>query len=490
MEGPLATDLYQLTMAYSYWKSGRSEEEAVFHMHFRTNPFHGGYAIACGLEPAIDWLRGLHFTPDDLTYLATLTGADSKPLFEPEFLEYLGRLELTLDVDAVPEGTVVFANEPLVRVRGSILQAQIVETALLCIVNFQTLVATKAARLCEAAGGQSVVEFGLRRAQGLDGALAASRAAYIGGCCATSNVYAGKRYGIPVRGTHAHSWVMAFDSEVEAFEAYARAMPGNCTFLVDTYSTVGGVQHAVEAARSTGARINGVRLDSGDLAWLSGQARKILDENGFPDAVIFATNDLDEYTISSIKRQPGNAVSEWGVGTKLVTSFDQPALGGVYKLAAIRRSPDAPWEHRLKLSEQAIKVSNPGIQNTRRFLARGTGEAIGDAIYDELLPMPQEWVIVDPADHTRRKKMPATADSHDLLVPLMRGGKVVYPFPGLEDIRSRVQAQLRAFHPGIRRFENPHEYPVGLERHMYDNKTELILKLRELHQPKTANGDA
>ncbi len=473
----LLTDLYQLTMAYGYWKTGRADHEAVFHLHFRKPPFGGGYTIAAGLGPAIEWLRSFRFASDDLAFLAGITGNDGQPIFEPAFLDDLGRMRLTVDIDAIPEGTVVFPHQPLVRVRGPILQGQLLETALLCLLNFNTLIATKAARICLAARGEPVLEFGLRRAQGLDGALGASRAAHIGGCASTSNVLAGKRYGIPVRGTHAHSWVMSFDDELEAFTAYAGAMPNNCVFLVDTYDTLDGVRHAIQVGqqlRERGHELVGIRLDSGDLAWLSIEARKLLDAAGFPQAVIVASNDLDERTITSIKDQ-GGTISVWGVGTKLVTAYDQPALGGVYKLAAIRE-PGGAWKLRIKLSEQAIKVSNPGIQNVRRFIR--AGEAIGDVIWDELHPQPDAWTMVDPADSTRQRAMPAEAEAHDLLVPVMRDGAIVYREPPIAEIRQHAQQQLALFHNGIKRLDNPHQYPVGLEAGLQRRKTELILQAR------------
>ncbi|MDA1229657.1 MAG: nicotinate phosphoribosyltransferase, partial [Planctomycetota bacterium] len=333
----LLTDLYQLTMAYGYWQQGKAEQQAVFHLFFRSNPFKGGFVIAAGLEPALEFIRPFRFKPDDVAFLATITGNDNQPLFEPAFLEYLGQLELTLDIDAIPEGTVVFPHAPLLRVRGPILQCQLLETALLNIINFQSLIATKAARIVMAAQSDPVLEFGLRRAQGIDGALAASRAAYIGGCAATSNVLAGKRFGIPVKGTHAHSWVMSFDTELESFSAYAEAMPNNCVFLVDTYDTLEGIRNAITVGnrlRDSGHSMVGIRLDSGDLAWLSIEARKLLDAGGFQDAAIVASNDLDERLIASLKQQ-GATIGVWGVGTKLVTAYDQPALGGVYKLGAM-----------------------------------------------------------------------------------------------------------------------------------------------------------
>ncbi len=302
----LLTDLYQLTMAYAYWQAGIADQAAVFHLVFRDHPFQGGFTIASGLADSIRYLRGFKFTESDLAYMGSLAGNDGKNLFNRSFLDYLSHLRLQMDVDAVPEGTVVFPQEPLVRVRGPILQVQLVETALLNLVNFQSLIATKAARVCLAAHGDPVVEFGLRQAQGIDGALTASRAAYIGGCVGTSNVLAGKLFGIPIKGTHAHSWVMAFENELAAFEAYAKALPNNCIFLVDTYDSLEGVRHAVAVGkrlRKRGHKLAGIRLDSGDLAYLSIKAREILDAGGFKDAVIVGSNDLDERFISSLKQQ-------------------------------------------------------------------------------------------------------------------------------------------------------------------------------------------
>lgn len=473
----LLTDLYQLTMAYGYWKSRTAAREAVFHLVFRKAPFRSGFTIAAGLSTAIDFLKSFQFSEDDLAFLATLTGNDGKTLFEPAFLAYLRSLRLACDVDAIPEGTVAFPNEPLLRVQGPILQCQLLETALLNMINFQTLIATKAARVCLATRGEPVVEFGLRRAQGVDGALAASRAAYIGGCAATSNVLAGKLYGIPVRGTHAHSWVMSFDTEREAFLAYAEAMPNNCVFLVDTYSTLEGVRHAVETGlllRERGHEMVGIRLDSGDLAWLSIEARRVLDEAGFPKALILASNDLDEHIIASLKEQ-GAKISVWGVGTKLVTAYDQPALGGVYKLGAIR-GPDGRWIHKVKLSEQAAKVSNPGIHQVRRF--RVGSEFVGDQIYNIEAEAPPSFAIVDPLDGTRRKHIAPETASEDLLVPIFRKGELVYETPALSAVRQRAQDQLGMFHPGVKRFVNPHEYPVGLELGLHELRVKLIMQAR------------
>jgi nicotinate phosphoribosyltransferase len=473
----LLTDLYQLTMAYGYWRTGRADQEAVFHLHFRKQPFQGGFTLACGLSDCIQYLRGFKFERSDLDYLGHLKGNDGRRLFDPAFLKYLSRLKLRLDVDAIPEGTVVFPQEPLLRVRGPLLQAQLVETALLNLVNFQSLIATKAARVCLAAQADPVVEFGLRRAQGIDGALTASRSAYIGGCAGTSNVLAGKILGIPVKGTHAHSWVMAFESELDAFNAYAEALPNNCIFLVDTYESLEGVRHAVEAAkrlRKRGYKLGGIRLDSGDLAYLSIEARKILDRAGFKDAVIVGSNDLNEHLIASLKQQ-GAAINVWGVGTMLVTAYDQPALGGVYKLSAIRKS-DGTWSHKVKVSEQTVKVTNPGVLQVRRF--REGKEFIGDAIYDETRPLPNSITVADPVDATRRKHFSKETKYEDLLVPVLRRGKVIYDSPSLDTIRARAQQQLSMLHAGIKRFDNPHQYPAGLELTLHQFKTELILRAK------------
>jgi len=475
----LLTDLYQLTMAYAAWKSGAGQREGVFHLYFRRSPFKGGYALACGLAAAVDFIEAFRFADDDLAYLATLSGADGKPMFERGFLDHLQVMNLSLDVDAIPEGTVVFPQEPLIRVQGPIIPCMLLETPLLNLINFSTLVATKAARICQAARGQPVLEFGLRRAQGIDGGIVASRSAYVGGCAATSNVLAGKMFGIPVRGTHAHSWVMLFDGEKEAFETYADALPSNCLFLVDTYDTLQGVRNAIEVGRKLRERghdLLGIRLDSGDLAWLSIQARKLLDEAGFPKAEIVASNDLDESIITSLHEQ-GAQIGVWGVGTKLATAYDDAALGGVYKLSAVR-DPGGPWRHRIKLSEQVIKISTPGILNVRRF--REGGVFSGDLIWDESTGLPKdgEPVLVDPLDPTRRKRMPAGAEGEDLLVPVFRNGKCVYAPPDATAARARAQLQLEGFHAGIKRFVNPHVYPVGLEKSLYDFKTRLILETR------------
>jgi nicotinate phosphoribosyltransferase len=484
----LLTDLYQLTMAQAAWKEGRWDTEGVFHLTFRKAPFKGGYTIAAGLGPVLDLLEAWRFSPEDLAWLATLENPSGQGrIFDAGFLAALGAEPLSIDVDAVPEGTVVFPHEPLLRVTGKVALCMLLETPLLNLINFQTLIATKAARICAAARGEPVLEFGLRRAQGPDGALAASRAAYVGGAAATSNVLAGRRYGIPVRGTHAHSWVMLYDDEPAAFAAYARALPGNVTFLVDTYDTLEGVRHAIEAGRAlrkTGHDLLGIRLDSGDLAWLSIEARKLLDAAGFQKTAILASNDLDEHLIASLKEQ-GAQISVWGVGTRLVTGDSEPALGGVYKLAAVRE-PGQPWQPRIKLSEQAVKVSTPGLLNVRRFsrpAAQG-GLLIADAIYDECdgqrgAPAPGEARIVDPLDPLRHKRIPQDAQFEDLLVPAVRKGAVVYQRPALAESRARTQAQLARLDFTHKRLLNPHTYPVGLEAGLFAARAELIRVHRE-----------
>lgn len=464
----LLTDLYQLTMAYSYWKSGAYEKEAAFHLIFRTNPFKGGFSLACGLDYVLDFLNRFHFDEGDLAYLATLKGNDGQLLFERAFLDHLRDLRLTCDIDAVPEGTVVFPYEPVVRVQGPILQAQLLETPLLNLINFQSLIATKAARVCLATQGEPVLEFGLRRAQGIDGGLAASRAAYIGGCAATSNVLAGKLFGIPVAGTHAHSWIMCFDDEEESFRAYAKAMPNNCVFLVDTYDSLEGVRKAVSVGRwlrAQGHEMVGIRLDSGDLARLSIEARKILDEGGFPKATIVASNELDEQTIAALKEK-GATIGLWGVGTKLATGHDQPAMGGVYKLAAVRE-PGGPWSPRIKLSEEPAKISNPGLQQVRRF--QRDGQFLGDAIYD----LVTGFGIPDDVEGLRD----ATA-SADLLVPIVRQGRVMYDLPPLASIQRRASEQLASIPPSVRQLDKPELYPVHLAPGLAQLKQNLIDQAR------------
>jgi nicotinate phosphoribosyltransferase len=441
----LLTDLYQITMAYGYWKNGMAARRAVFHLIFRENPFKGGFAIAAGLAYAVDLLKNFHFEKKDLEYLARLRGNDGKPVLEKAFLSYLKNLKLKCDVDAVPEGTAVFAPEPLVRVSGPLLQCQLLESVLLNIFNFQTLIATKAARVALAAQGAPVLEFGLRRAQGMDGALAASRAAYIGGCASTSNVLAGELFGIPVKGTQAHSWVMCFDQELEAFKNYAKALPNNSIFLVDTYDTLEGVQRAVEAGkilRQHGHQMIGVRLDSGNLLSLSKKAKKILEKGGFKRAKIIASGDLDEFRIDQLKK--GRApIHIWGVGTRLVTGFGQGALGGVYKLAAIEGA-GGEWKYRIKLSDDPAKSSIPGILQARRYFDK-KGFFQKDVIYDIL------------------KGISPKPKGRDLLVPVFRRGRQVYHLPSIGASRARALEALGKLKGAFKKISHPKIYPVILD---------------------------
>lgn len=465
----LLTDLYQLTMANGYWKNNMYNHQSVFHLFFRKNPFDNKFAIAAGLEQVIDYLQNLRFNVDDIQYLANLKGADGNSLFDEGFLNYLQRFEFNCDVDAVPEGTVVFPHQPLIRIKGNLIQAQLIETALLTLVNFQTLIATKAARIKKAAGKDSLLEFGLRRAQGIDGGLSASRAAYIGGCDATSNVLAGKLYDIPVKGTHAHSWVMCFENEIEAFSAYANAMPNNCTFLVDTYDTIEGVKYAIAVGkrlRQSGSDLLGIRLDSGDLAALSIEARKILDDAGFKNTKIVASNDLDEYRIKMLKEN-GSKITVWGVGTRLATAYDQPALGGVYKLGAVKAPNETNWNYKIKLSEQSIKVSNPGILQVNRYYKNDS--PIADVIFNEHAEKNTDSLItfddetIDLTNYQAKK----------LLRPIFRNGQLVYQSPDIHSIRNRTIKQINQIDEKLL-----NEYKQGLEYNLYHRKMEMINSIR------------
>jgi nicotinate phosphoribosyltransferase len=477
----LLTDLYQLTMAYGYWKNGLDKKEAVFHLFFRKKPFNGSYAVAAGLEQAVHFIENFRFEKSDIDYLFTLKDATNEPLFSQEFLKYLLEFKFTCDIDAMPEGTVVFPYQPLLRIQGPLVQCQLLESPLLNMINFPTLIATKAARVSYAAKGDTVMEFGMRRAQGIDGALTASRAAYIGGCNSTSNVLAGKTFGIPVAGTHAHSWVMIYDDEEESFKAFAKSYPTNSIFLVDTYSTIEGVKKAIRVGqwlRSQGKEMVGIRLDSGDLAYLSIISRKMLDDAGFPEAKIVASNELDENIIRELKQQ-GAKITIWGVGTNLVTAKDQPALDGVYKLSAVR-DPGQPWEFKLKLSEQMGKITNPGILQVRRY--QNEQENVADVIYDVGSDVSKGCTIIDPFDPTRQKYVGSQLKSRDLLVPILREGKVVYQLPNIHEIRDNAQKELSLFHDGLKRFLNPHQYVVGLEKSLYEKKVEIIRNIRQIKE--------
>lgn len=460
----LVTDLYQLTMAAGYWRSGLADRDSVFHLFFRRAPFAGSYAVACGLQPVVEFLCRWRFSEDDLDYLRAQQGHGGRPLFEAEFLRALADVRFTGDVDAVAEGTVVFPHEPLLRVRGSLLQAQVVETALLTLINFQTLIATKASRVCRAAQGDAVLDFGLRRAQGLDGGHSASRACYVGGCAGTSNVWAGQRYGIPVRGTHAHSWVLSFDDELEAFRAYAAVMPHNCTLLVDTYDTAVGIDRAIQVGlelRRDGHRLAGVRLDSGDLVELSRLARRKLDAAGLPDAKVVASNDLDEHRIVALK-EAGAAIDLWGVGTRLVTGGGEGALGGVYKLSAIA-DDEGRLQDRVKLSEDAIKSSLPGVQQVRRHWL--DGRMVGDVIYDQEQGTEGASTACDRRGQT--VVVPAGSTAHDLLVPVLRGGKPVDGMPSLDASRRHAAEQVAALPEKVVQWHQPESFPVGISQDLY-----------------------
>lgn len=447
----MLTDLYQLTMAQGYWKLGKHQERAMFDLFFREHPFQGGYTLFCGLESVLRFIPTFKFTERDIDYLATLKDANAKPLFERAFLKALLELELTVNIDAVKEGTVVFPKEPLIRVEGALWECQLLETMLLNLINFPTLIATKAARICHAAAGEPIIEFGLRRAQGPDGGLTASRAAYIGGVVASSNVLAGQAFGIPVVGTHAHSWVMAFDEEITALRSYAEIMPDNCILLVDTYRTLQGIQSAIQVGlelKAKGQRLLGIRLDSGDLASLSKTARELLDEAGLTQTEIIGSKDLDEYTIADLKKR-GAKISCWGVGTRLVTAYDQPALGGVYKLIALQDN-SGKWKNKAKQTEDVEKQTLLGIYKVRRFYQ--------NAFY-----------VQDVMINTNSEKLSAKEELNssfqefeDLLIPIFRQGKPIYQSPSINEIRQFALEQLQKFPEDIKKLKSPTQYPVLL----------------------------
>jgi nicotinate phosphoribosyltransferase len=470
----LVTDLYQLTMAAGYWQHGLAEREAVFYLSFRKLPFASGFAISCGLLPLVQWLESFRFTSDDLEYLRSLTGNDAQQLFDEKFLEYLADLRFTCDVDAVVEGTVVFPREPLLRIQGPLLQAQLVETALLTIMNFQTLVATKSARICHAAQGDRVMEFGLRRAQGIDGGISASRSAYVGGCHATSNMLAGKLFGIPVSGTHSHSWVLSFAEEQQAFEAYAETMPNNCVLLVDTFDSLTGVKRAITIAakmKEAGRQLVGIRLDSGDLVSLSCQARTLLDEAGLSEVAIIASNDLDEYAIVSLK-EAGAAISVWGVGTRLATAYDQPALGGIYKLSALRDA-DGEWQNLIKRSDDPQKATDPGILQVRRYYQQAS--MMADVVYDVRYG-PDRLETSCSIETGKQVETRSTDHTEDLLVPVLRNGQRVYEFPNLSVTRQRTGDQLAMLGDEVVRLQDPVAYPIRMESRLYQERLELLAK--------------
>lgn len=474
----LLTDLYQLTMCYGYWKKGIHQKLSSFNLFFRNNPFKGAYSVSCGLDYVINYLNNFKFSKDDISYLSNLKTENGKKLFEKKFLGFLKEFRFECDLDAIEEGRIVFPNEPLLRITGPLYQCQLLETALVNIINFQSLIATKSSRMYLAAKGDPILEFGLRRAQGIDGALSASRASYIGGCSKTSNVLAGKLFDIPVSGTHSHSWVLSFDSEEEAFRSYAEVMPDNCVLLVDTYDTLEGVINAIKIGKELkekGKSLIGIRIDSGDLSYLSKKARKLLDKEDLQDVKIVASNDLDEFLITSLKYQKSK-ISVWGIGTKLITAYDNPSLGAVYKLSAVQ-DKKGQWVNKLKLSEQKIKINNPGIHQVRRFFRND--KFLGDMIYD-INYQSNSRIMIDPNDSTKSKKFLNSNIKHeDLLKSIFKKGKLVYKSDSIHKIRGKLIKDLDYLDNTHKRLENPHNYPVGLDKSLYEEKNKMILELRK-----------
>ncbi|WP_313530342.1 nicotinate phosphoribosyltransferase [Anaerotignum sp.] len=471
----LLTDLYELTMMQGYFATGAYKKKVVFDLYYRKNPSGNGYAIAAGLEQAIEYIKGLQFTKEDISYLKSLN------IFDEDFINYLEGFRFSGDIYAIPEGTVVFPHEPLLRVTAPIMEAQLIETALLNIVNHQSLIATKASRVVWAAQGDPVMEFGLRRAQGPDAGTLGARAAVIGGCCGTSNVLTGKLFDVPVKGTHAHSWVMSFPNEITAFRAYAKLFPDNCLLLVDTYNTLGsGVPNAIKvfqemkaAGKLTGKY--GIRLDSGDLAYLSKCAKIMLEEAGFGEAIISASSDLDENLIASLKSQ-GAKINLWGVGTKLITSDDCPAFGGVYKLAA-EEDEDGEFIPKIKLSNNPGKVTNPGIKKVFRIYDKKTDKIKADliALADESIDENQYLKICDNSAKWRNMHLPAgTYYVKELLVPVFIEGKLVYESPSTMEIQEFCNREKKSLWDEHLRLNNPHIVPVDLSEKLAQLKNQLI----------------
>lgn len=470
----LLTDFYELTMMQGYYKSGNNKT-VVFDMFYRNNPSGNGYAIAAGLEQVIDYIKNLRFSYEDVAYLESLG------VFDKDFLEYLRGFHFTGDIYAVPEGTVVFPREPLVKVIAPMMEAQLVETAILNIINHQSLIATKAARVVHAAQGDGIMEFGLRRAQGPDAGIYGARAAMIGGCIGTSNVLAGQIFDVPVKGTHAHSWIMSFDDEYTAFKTYAHMYPDACTLLVDTYDTLkSGVPNAIRVfteMRQSGIQLKnyGIRLDSGDLAYISKKARKMLDAAGFEDAVISASSDLDEHLITSLKLQNA-AITSWGVGTNMITSKDCPAFGGVYKLAAIQQ-PDGSFLPKIKLSENTEKVTNPGNKTIYRIYDKESGMLKADliALADEVFDPNEKMKLFDPLETWKKTTLPGGSYTmKELLVPVFLEGNCVYESPSVMEIRDYCQQDLATLWDECKRLTNPHKVYVDLSKKLYEVKRELL----------------
>ena len=471
----LLTDFYELTMMQGYFKEKDANETVIFDAFYRNNPVGSGYSICAGLDQVIDYVKNLHFDEDDVDYLRT-TG-----MFEEDFLDYLRHFHFSGDIYAIPEGSVIFPREPLVKVIAPIMEAQLVETAILNIINHQSLIATKASRVVHAAQGNGVMEFGLRRAQGPDAGLYGARAAMIGGCVGTSNVLAGKMFDVPVLGTHAHSWIMSFPDEYTAFKEYARLYPDACTLLVDTYDTLkSGVPNAIsvfQEMKDAGIhpKSYGIRLDSGDLAYLSKKARKMLDEAGFPDAVIAASNDLDEFLINDLKIQ-GAAITSWGVGTNLITSKDCPSFGGVYKLAAIQNK-DGEFVPKIKISENIEKITNPGNKTIYRIYDKDTGKIRADLICfaDETYDTSEDLLLFDPNSTWKKTRLEGgTYTMKEILKPIFIRGECKYTSPSVKEIASFCEQEKNTLWDETKRLFNPHKVYVDLSQRLYDTKTELL----------------
>ncbi|MEG0630639.1 MAG: nicotinate phosphoribosyltransferase [Christensenellaceae bacterium] len=467
----MLTDLYQLTMMYGYYKSGKHKNKAVYDLFFRRQGVETNYAVCAGLEQIIELIDNLRFEEEDIEYLRSLN------LFGEDFMEFLADFKFTGDIYAIPEGTVVFPMEPLLRVCAPICEAQLVETAVLNIINHQTLIATKASRVVYAAQGDAVLEFGLRRAQGPDAGIYGARAALIGGCASTSNVLTAQMFGATAAGTHAHSWVMSFDDEISSFRAYAQTFPQNCMLLVDTYDTLkSGMPNAIQVfkeLREKGYEPVGIRLDSGDLAYLSKQARKMMDDAGFPKAKVFASGDLDEYTIADLKQQ-GAKIDVWGVGTRLITGHDCPSLGGVYKLSASYAN-DGHMIPKLKISENVWKITNPGKKKIVRLYNKSDGMAIADLIMleDEVIDESKPLTIFDPIE-TWKKMTLTDYCTKELLVPVFVDGKQVYDSPTLKEIQQFANADMQTFWDEFKRIKRPHLYKVDLSDELYNLKKKLL----------------
>ena len=474
----LLTDLYQLTMMQGYFKNKDQNETVIFDAFYRSNPQDSGYAISAGLEQIIEYIKNLRFNKEDIEYLASLN------IFEKDFLDYLESFHFSGDIFAIPEGSVMFPREPMIKVIAPIMEAQLIETAILNIMNHQSLIATKASRVCYAAKGDGIMEFGLRRAQGPDAGTYGARAAMIGGCIGTSNVLAGQLFDVPVKGTHAHSWIMSFPDEYTAFKTYASLYPSACILLVDTYDTLkSGVPNAIRVfteMREAGIPLSsyGIRLDSGDLAYLSKKSRKMLDAAGFEDAVISASNDLDEFLIDSLKAQ-GATITSWGVGTNLITSKDCPSFGGVYKLAGLVR-PDGTVIPKIKLSENTEKVTNPGNKTIYRIYEKETGKIKADliALVDDVFDPKKPLLLFDPLEPWKKTKLPAGSYTmKELLVPVFLKGKCVYTSPSVMEIRDFCQKELDTLWDETRRLMNPHKVYVDLSPRLYDMKISLLDKM-------------